>query len=264
MAVHLTVRATGIHDLRYKAKLLHRDISSSNIMYSRKGNDDWFILNDFDLATKVDDEGRPLGPTSKRRTGTFPFMAPELIEDMHREQLKNGSNKREAVSAIPHCVRFDFVSLFLVCFWSAVQLVANDTPNQAKMEAERYRQHLVGWESGTFEQIAAVKKALLTERTVIREMNFSPLFAHLRPWFLAFHWPLSEGYFGDIVRKHRKRSKQEPVRPITDSFEAYETMHDEVKLERFLEQFDNYDKGVWSMQLEDAESSASEEGDRGG
>lgn len=47
----------GTHDLRYKAHILHRDISDTNITVTKKNNADWFILNDFDSATRVDEDG---------------------------------------------------------------------------------------------------------------------------------------------------------------------------------------------------------------
>ena len=43
-----------------------------------------FILIDFDLATFVDDNGVPLSKSSSNhRTGTLPFMAWELVQDVY-------------------------------------------------------------------------------------------------------------------------------------------------------------------------------------
>ncbi|THH01620.1 hypothetical protein EW026_g1113 [Hermanssonia centrifuga] len=73
-----------LFDLRYKAKILHRDISSNNVMYEVRRGKVIFILIDFDYATLVDDEGRPIaiGSSSKHRTCTLPFMAYDLVKDM--------------------------------------------------------------------------------------------------------------------------------------------------------------------------------------
>src|ERR1700761_921021 len=56
-------------------RVLHRDISMNNVMFRRIGGEVYGVLNDFDLATCIDDLDRI--PTSKYRTGTRPFMAYE-------------------------------------------------------------------------------------------------------------------------------------------------------------------------------------------
>ncbi|KIK59050.1 hypothetical protein GYMLUDRAFT_103127, partial [Collybiopsis luxurians FD-317 M1] len=56
-------------------RVLHRDISMNNVMFRRIGGEVYGVLNDFDLATCIDDLDRT--PTSKHRTGTRPFMACE-------------------------------------------------------------------------------------------------------------------------------------------------------------------------------------------
>ena len=45
---HMT--CTGLHDLRYKANMLHRDISVNNIMYQMRNGRHHFVLIDFDMA----------------------------------------------------------------------------------------------------------------------------------------------------------------------------------------------------------------------
>lgn len=62
-------------------RVLHRDISHGNIMFRRKSPDGpvYGVLNDFDLATMLDDP-RPT-PSSNHRTGTLPFMAHEQHAD---------------------------------------------------------------------------------------------------------------------------------------------------------------------------------------
>lgn len=70
----------GVHDLRYEAFVLHRDVSEGNILVTlRDDGKPHFILHDFDLAVKVNKDGHPEGDTSTHRTGTVPYMALELL-----------------------------------------------------------------------------------------------------------------------------------------------------------------------------------------
>ena len=75
---------TGLHDLRYKAGILHRDISVNNIMYEIQDNAYYFILIDFDMAIFVEDKrgNSTYKTSSKHRTGTLPFISFELILDV--------------------------------------------------------------------------------------------------------------------------------------------------------------------------------------
>ncbi|KIK65129.1 hypothetical protein GYMLUDRAFT_39520 [Collybiopsis luxurians FD-317 M1] len=62
-------------------RVLHCDISQANIMFRRVGPKEQLhgVLNDFDLATILDDPDYPT-PSSKHRTGTKPYMAYEQQE----------------------------------------------------------------------------------------------------------------------------------------------------------------------------------------
>ncbi|KAJ3768525.1 protein kinase [Lentinula raphanica] len=96
-----------IHQWLYECvKILHRDLSIGNIMFRRKEGKVYGVLNDFDLSSTVDRMAQ--GPSSKERTGTRPFMSPDLL-DSH---WKGG-----------HLPRHDLESLFyiilcLVCRYS--------------------------------------------------------------------------------------------------------------------------------------------------
>ena len=62
------------HFALWKNGIRHRDVSPSSLMYKAEGNNVFGVLNDFDLATVVDDV------TGYDRTGTVPFMALELLD----------------------------------------------------------------------------------------------------------------------------------------------------------------------------------------
>lgn len=62
------------HKRLYKLGIYHCDISDGNLMFIRKDHHTFGILIDFDLAVIAD-----LPSKNKRRTGTRPFMAIDLL-----------------------------------------------------------------------------------------------------------------------------------------------------------------------------------------
>ncbi|KAJ3760275.1 protein kinase, partial [Lentinula raphanica] len=67
-----------IHQWLYEyVKILHRDLSIGNLMFRRKEGKVYGVLNDFDLSSTVVRMAQ--GPSSKERTGTRPFMSPDLL-----------------------------------------------------------------------------------------------------------------------------------------------------------------------------------------
>jgi len=226
---------TCIDDLRHKAHLLHRDISAGNIMYTTRNNQDCFILNDFDLAAEVNESGQPMGgPTSRHRTGTLPFMAYELLEDMHNAALAKQRGKEHR--AILHCVRFDFESLFWVALWCAIKVVGQGIPRRKDIEATRRMAYLVEWEAGSYHAIATKKSWLLTRAEVLRQANLSPTFAPLMDWFVGFQTCFADGVLkrqGWLNKQERRKTKDAP-----ETFQQFETLHDEVTLENLLDAMD--------------------------
>ncbi|GAW08200.1 other 1 protein kinase [Lentinula edodes] len=67
----------GYRWLYERPKIMHRDVSISNLMFHRIDGKLYGVLNDFDLATFHDGS---VPSISKQRTGTTPFMARDLLE----------------------------------------------------------------------------------------------------------------------------------------------------------------------------------------
>ncbi|KDQ06324.1 hypothetical protein BOTBODRAFT_71002 [Botryobasidium botryosum FD-172 SS1] len=105
----------------YKHGILHRDISSGNLMYRMTGTVIRGVLIDFDLATSFR-KPVPYFPNCLHRTGTMPFLSRELFE---------------TGSYIPHLLRHDLESALYVLVWDAVENIASGTAIRNK--------HLSGW-----------------------------------------------------------------------------------------------------------------------
>ncbi|KAJ3889011.1 protein kinase [Lentinula edodes] len=101
-----------IHQWLYeRVGILHRDLSSGNIMYRRKNGKVYGVLNDFDLSSRVRDMDK--GPTSKQRTGTRPFMSLDLLNP----DWEGG-----------HLYRHDLESLFYIMLCLACRYEAPGVP----------------------------------------------------------------------------------------------------------------------------------------
>ena len=142
-------------------------------MYEQLGDSIKLILNDFDHAAMVHDEGLPVvANSSKHQSGTLPFMAYELL------------NPREADS-ITHYLRHDFESIFLVAIWVTIKfgLRANDVESQ-----QEGRDILYGWEHGTLEDIYAKKKLMIKEEETISDIVKTVDMGAYKGWIFGFWW----------------------------------------------------------------------------
>ena len=178
---------TGLHDLRYKAKVLHRDVSINNIMYDIRDGAYYFVLIDFDMAIVVEDHvGRSTYQTSsKHRTGTLPFMAYELIEDAAK-----GANLPDW-KPLRHLLRHDYESLFYVSFWSVTAIPSPKKQTQRDVLAEFTK----ALEQGGPRALARAKRSLLIQPLEDEILDASPAGEDLASWFVGF----SE-VFGNAVR----------------------------------------------------------------
>lgn len=129
----------------------------------------YFILNDFDLATVVTEQGEPRAATSNHRTGTLPFMAIELILDM-------GLHQEHAIS---HRVRHDFESLY----WSSLWCTSRIEPVSDSVLKSRIEEKTLLWEAGEFATIASNKYLLMQKGSYFDDFPFTPKFASYRGLF---------------------------------------------------------------------------------
>ncbi|PSR82013.1 hypothetical protein PHLCEN_2v6188 [Hermanssonia centrifuga] len=191
-----------LHDLRYKAKILHRDISANNVMWEKQGDEVVFKLIDYDYAGFVDDEGKPASTTasSKHRTGTLPFMAYELIRDMIRRAKPDCKPDYQSVV---HMLKHDVESLYYLSGYSMV------TMPEVNSEVKRtiYRELVSAWEDGSLGVISAQKGQFLRV-DILEDMSLPPQSLSLRPWLIRFCEVFQEAQ--QKLSTYRKSGSSEP------------------------------------------------------
>lgn len=181
--------------MRYKAKILHRDLSINNIMWEIRDGRYRFILIDFDMAIRVEDErgNSTYQTSSKHRTGTLPFMSFELILDaVERMASKSGDWKDLA-----HLLRHDYESLFYVSYWSITAFPDSEDPHDKSMLANFAK----AMELGGLEALGNAKSQLLTAPLKKRLLEASPAGKGLKTWFTGFSTIFSEATSGIINYK---------------------------------------------------------------
>ncbi|KAI0085841.1 hypothetical protein BDY19DRAFT_1018841 [Irpex rosettiformis] len=220
-----------IHDLRYKALILHRDISEGNIMYEKRDGKDWFILNDFDHATSLSKAGWPEEPFVRQHTGTLPFMATDLVRDMVNRDSTTSFNKTPDPIP-PHCIKHDFESLFWVSLWCAICFVSpqdKTDPALAKMR----RHFLDDWKTGGHLRISDTKFATISSPRRLPSAILSPSFVHLYGWLCAFRDCFAQGW---LTRKEWSNEHHS-----SSIFEQYETDYGEITHNKLLDAFNSYE-----------------------
>ncbi|KAJ3988145.1 protein kinase [Lentinula detonsa] len=159
-----------IHQWLYECVgILHRDLSSGNIMFRRKDGKIYGVLNDFDLSSRVQNMDK--GPTSNHRTGTRPFMSIDLLNS----NWEGG-----------HLYRHDIESLFYIMLCLACRY---RRPNVPTPEPRAY----AAWFSGTNQQVFTDKHTFLTD-PLAKAPPIQPHFAGFEPWLARIHTKLHSGY----------------------------------------------------------------------
>jgi hypothetical protein len=88
-------------------RVLHRDLSETNLMVYSVDNAKRIkgVVNDWDMSSKLGEDGNVIRSAAVHRTGTTPFMACDLLNP-----------KVEW----PHYYRHDLESLFYILLWAAI------------------------------------------------------------------------------------------------------------------------------------------------
>lgn len=181
-------------------------------MFQKRGEEDYFVLVDFDLAADLAEKNSKHksrgGPLPRHRTGTLRFKAFELVEDMHVTQIAQFmKQERKAEDIAVHCVRHDFESVLWVCLWSMIQTQAQSSNSIDDTEVDIRAAFLAQWDTGSYAAIADAKHILLSNPFRFAELPITPRFEGLRDWIKAFREPFRQGLkaYGDWAAAARKK-----------------------------------------------------------
>ncbi|KAF8915089.1 hypothetical protein CPB85DRAFT_1433285 [Mucidula mucida] len=203
-------------------RILHRDISMSNIMY-RFDNDHNVcgVLNDMDLSSDLEDL-EDLKATSLRRTGTPPFMAIDLL-------------RKHSVQP-DHLYRHDLESLLyvmLILFTHYELITAEPTSIPINNRGERLVERLdaplgqwfdptLSWNTLAEKKLSFLTRPELDDSPFETENMVSASFADFTDWISDLRDALGEGIQGQgkalkQARKDKRVGKAPPRKPFANS-----------------------------------------------
>ncbi|KAJ3766315.1 hypothetical protein FB446DRAFT_676630 [Lentinula raphanica] len=153
-------------------QILHRDISQGNIMVRVKDGRKYGVLNDWDLASWVDDEEK--GATSQYRTGTRPSMA-------HEQQAHEWEG--------PHQYRHDVESLFYVMVLFTF-LYSKPSKGVSKPEDKQF--HYEKWHLFNDEELHDKKLNIMAKGSW--KPSVQPFFLHFSNWLIDVRVNFRRGF----------------------------------------------------------------------
>lgn len=143
----------GLHDLKEKVNILHRDIDVKNVVYEERNGKPYFVLIDFDQAIFATDEDSK--PRRVRiRDGHGFFMASDLMQVL-------GNHRANDKRKVTHYLRHDYESVFWLSLYCSAVFPA---PENEKEKDIKYKNETVfdNWITDGFWDIAATKRYLRT------------------------------------------------------------------------------------------------------
>ncbi|KAK0451397.1 uncharacterized protein EV420DRAFT_1766426 [Desarmillaria tabescens] len=178
-------------------KILHRDISMTNVMYRRRHGQVCGVLNDFDLSSFL-----PLRDASSlHRTGTAPYMACDLLR----------------ATDISHLYRHDIEALFYVlmmlcCHYEIVRSDKGSTMKELKTEKGK-KPPFSDWfdRMMTWEALSRQKRCFLAEDTPIPT---STSFSAFLPWLQDIRVAFGDGFHA----RTKSKIQPNPKRKIPANF----------------------------------------------
>lgn len=162
---HVVVLRAGLKELRYRARILHQDISGSNIMAKMVEKEPHVVIIDFDLAAYVRIHGSRAGQTALHRTGTLPFMSKDVIDS----SLDPGSKRyAEFQRRLWHGLE----SIFYLAIWWPVSVPVATDPAKRKEQ----KQALADWSVRNGSQVSSTKASFLSNKDEINRVRFTKQF----------------------------------------------------------------------------------------
>ncbi|KAL8701871.1 MAG: hypothetical protein Q9201_004678, partial [Fulgogasparrea decipioides] len=169
--------------LLHEAKILHRDISTRNIIITEPDKTGGLhgILIDLDMATRVGLDGKNEGSGASHLTGTLEFMAIEVLQHAFRSPPRH----------IQHTYRHDLESFFYVFLSVCIKL---GWPGGRRPDTSP----LIGWYSAPLKDIPALKSGHMLQSNFESQIlaAFSPPFECVQDLALRLRKALfGEGFY---------------------------------------------------------------------
>ncbi|KAJ7231051.1 hypothetical protein B0H12DRAFT_1146970 [Mycena haematopus] len=185
-----------------KAGIMHRDISSNNLMYRRIDGKVYGVLNDFDLSSQTGDTSL----TSEQCIGTQPFMAVDLL-------------KTDPLP--PHFYRFDLESLLYVLAYVVCQYHEGEKIDNPPFDE---------WDHLSTEFLYLTKKAFFFDAMMVPP---TANFLALQPLTVLLHEMFADAYSAAYsARRKRVRLGSVPITFDNDTLGGHITFD---KFEEILE-----------------------------
>ncbi|KAK0474731.1 hypothetical protein EDD18DRAFT_1298695 [Armillaria luteobubalina] len=169
-------------------KILHRDISMTNVMYRRRKGQVCGVLNDFDLSSFYP----LLESSSLHRTGTAPYMSRDLLKP----------------ADVAHLYRHDIEALFYVLMMLCCRYeigLSDKKPVIQKLKVQQgQKMPFAGWfnRSATWDTLSDMKAGFLSSEMVIPT---SKSFTAFLPWLQDIRYAFGNGYQARANSKNPKR-----------------------------------------------------------
>ncbi|KAK0211856.1 hypothetical protein IW262DRAFT_1412093 [Armillaria fumosa] len=158
-------------------KILHRDISMTNVMYRRRKGQVCGVLNDFDLSSFYP----LLESSSLHRTGTAPYMSRDLLKPADVAHLYR------------HDIEASFYVLTMLCCRYEIGL-SDKNPVIHELKVEQGQQTpFAGWfnRSVTWDMLSDMKTGFLSSEMAIPA---SKSFTAFLPWLQDIRYAFGNGY----------------------------------------------------------------------
>ncbi|KAJ3746277.1 hypothetical protein DFH05DRAFT_1395419 [Lentinula detonsa] len=178
------------HWVRKCAQIFHRDVSEGNFMVRERDGKKYGVLNDWDLAIWLNNEGD--GPTSLIRTGTRPYMARE----QHSFDWGGQHRYRHDLESI------FYVMLLLVCLYSS--------PNEKVPHFENQEFRFEEWHWRDDEYLRLLKNSVVYAAPF--RPPVSPFFIGFLLWLTELQDHLYMGFTG-LGTHIKQAAKQEARQP---------------------------------------------------
>jgi serine/threonine protein kinase len=220
---HLSISLLGHYHAFNSGRVLHRDLSENNLMFDRadEGGVNG-VLNDWDMASILNQLGEVPAKSATHRTGTPRFMAHELLDD----------------TPPAHLYRHDLESFFYILIWAALHYDFGE-----KTRADKVAKVVQHWDAGLGPASVAIKWTFLSNKAQSQKIfdAVRPEFKELKRTWLKPLWKL----FNEALRS-RPDTPDSDEEDLEDSGPPYnyQTLGGRLTFHSFMKAIGREERGL--------------------